>query len=94
MEIDIPPGLNCFEAACQEQAANVLCLDGLHIDKLATFLAFCEHHYAVNERKESVVLAEAHIEAGVMHCAALTLDDVTCFAALSAENLYTESFAF
>ena len=71
-----------------------LCLSGLHVDKLASFLALGEDNYTVDESEESVVLAHTHVETGVVNCATLTLDDVTGFAMLTAENLYTESFAF
>jgi len=71
-----------------------LCLKGLHVDELAAFLAFGEHYDAVDEGEESVVLAHAYVEAGVMDGATLALQDVACLADLTTENLYTESFAF
>ena len=71
-----------------------LCLSGLHVDKLATFLALGEYYYTVNESEESVVLTHTHVETGMVNGATLTLEDVTGFAMLTAENLYTESFAF
>lgn len=72
----------------------MLCLGRLHVDELAAFLALGEYNNTVDESEESVILAHAYIEAGMMHCATLTLDDVAGFAILTAENLYTESFAF
>lgn len=36
---------------------------------------------------QSVVLADAYIQARVVDCAALTLEDVACFSVLAAENL-------
>ena len=71
-----------------------LCLGGLYIDKLATFFSLGEYHYTVDESEESVVLAHTHVKTGVVNCATLTLEDVAGFAILTAENLYTESFAF
>ena len=67
-----------------------------HIFKreLAAFLAAGEHHCAVNERVDGVILAHAYIQAGMMHCTTLTLDDAACFGKLTTENLNTESFAF
>ena len=41
-----------------------------------------------------MVLADAYVEAGVMHGAALTFDDVAGFGELAAKNLHAESFAF
>ena len=71
-----------------------LCLSGLHVDKLATFLALGEYYYTVDESEESVVLTHTHVETGMVNGATLTLEDVTGFAMLTAENLNTESFAF
>ena len=70
-----------------------LCLSGLHVDKLATFLALGEYYYTVDESEESVVLTHTHVETGMVNGATLTLEDVTGFAMLTAENLYTESCA-
>lgn len=71
-----------------------LCLSRLYVDKLASLFAFGEYYYTVDKSKQSVVLAHTYIKAGMVNCATLTLDDVTGFAMLTAENLYTESFAF
>lgn len=76
------------------QGKEVLRFFGLHVDELATLFAGGEHHDSVDESEESVILAHTHVETGVVNCATLTLDDVTGFAMLTAENLYTESFAF
>ena len=74
---------------------GALCLgQGLHVDETAPFLAAGEHHCAVNESVDGVILAHAYVEAGMMHCAALTLDDAACLGELTAKNLNTESFAF
>ena len=37
--------------------------------------------------EQSVVLADAYVEAGMVHGAALTLEDVACFGKLAAKNL-------
>ena len=67
---------------------------GLDVDKPTAILAFGEYYNAVDQSVDGVVLAHAYVEAGMVNCATLTLDDVTGFAMLTAENLYTESFAF
>lgn len=71
-----------------------LCLGGLNVDELASLLALGEYYYTVDESEDGVVLAHTHVKTGVVNCATLTLDDVAGFAILTAENLYTESFAF
>ena len=64
------------------------------IDEAATVLSFRENNYTVNQSVDCVVFAHTHVLAGVMNCTTLTLDDIACFAILTAENLNTESFAF
>lgn len=71
-----------------------LCLGRLNVDELAAFFAFSEDNNTVDEGEESVVLAHANVETGMVNGATLTLDDVTGFAVLTTENLHTESFAF
>ena len=71
-----------------------LCLCRLYVDELATFLALGEYYETVDESEDSVVLAHSDIKTGMVLCATLTLDDVAGFAMLTAENLYSESFAF
>ena len=91
------PGGNCFPSGLDSfwvWTDVLLCLCGLHVDELASFLAFGEHYHSVNKSEEGVILAHAYVETGVVHCATLTLEDVAGFAILSAENLHTESFAF
>lgn len=73
---------------------RALCLSRLHVDKLASFLALGEYYYTVDKSKQGVILTHAYVETGMMNGTTLTLDDVTGFAMLTAENLYTESFAF
>ena len=41
-----------------------------------------------------MVTTDAYVEAGVMLCAALALDDVASLGELTAEELDAESFAF
>ena len=67
---------------------------GLHVDELAAFLTGGEHHYAIDQSEESVVLAHADVEAGVVLSATLTLDDVACLAVRSTEDFHAEAFAF
>lgn len=53
---------------------------GLHVDVFATLLACGEHYNTVDKSEDSVVLAHSDIEAGMVLCATLTLDDVACLA--------------
>ena len=69
-------------------------LCGLDVDELATVATFAELYSAADEGIESVVLADTDIQTGMVHCAALTFQDVTCFAVLTAKNFYAESLAF
>lgn len=73
---------------------GILCFRRLDVDELAAFFALCEDNYTINESEKSVVLAHANVEARVVYGATLTFDDVTGFAMLTTENLYSESFAF
>lgn len=59
---------------------EVLSFFRLHVDELATLFSCGEYHNTVDEREESVILAHAYIQTGMMHCATLTFDNVTCFA--------------
>lgn len=70
------------------------CFFGHDVDELAAFFACGEDNDAVNQCVDGVILAETYVEAGMMHCAALTLDDVACLAELATENLNTKSLAF
>lgn len=67
---------------------------GLHVDELATLLAGGEYNHTVNESEERMVLAHADIETGMVHGAALTLQDVACLAIRATRYLHTKSFAF
>lgn len=75
-------------------AAGGLCLGGLDVDEFATVATFGKFYGAANECIKGVVLTDTYIEAGVMHGAALTLDDVAGFGELTAENFHAEAFAF
>lgn len=66
----------------------------LYVDELTAILAFGEHYHAVDERVDGVILAQTYIETGMMHGAALTLNDVAGFSKLTAKNLNTQSLAF
>ena len=68
-------------------------LYGLNVDVFSSFLSGSEHHITVNESEESVVLAHTDIQAGMMLCAALTLDDVAGFAIRPTEDFDAEAFA-
>ena len=65
-----------------------------YVDELATVFAYSEEYGAVNERVDCVVFAHTDVEAGMMHGAALTFDDVAGFANLAAKEFHTESLAF
>lgn len=65
-----------------------------NIDKLAAIATFGESNHAVDESVDCVVFAQANIQAGVMYGATLALDDIACFARLTAKDLNTESLAF
>lgn len=71
-----------------------LSLKGHYIDILAAFLAGSEHHDTVDESIQGVILAHAHIATRMVCRAALTLDDVTGYAAAAAGDLDAEAFAF
>lgn len=68
------------------------CLVGLHVDELAAFLARGEDNHTVNERKERMILTHTDVQSGMVHGAALTLDDVAGFAIRSTKNLNSETF--
>ena len=51
-------------------------------------------HYAVDQRKECVVLADADIVARVVHSTALADEDVARFGNLTAEEFYPQSLTF
>lgn len=53
---------------------------GFYIDELTSFLTGREYYHTVNKSEECVVLAHSDIEAGMMHRATLTLQDVAGFA--------------
>ena len=65
-----------------------------NVDELASTLTSSELYSTVNQSVDCVVFAHTNVEAGMVNSATLTLDDVACFATLTAENLNTESFAF
>lgn len=63
-----------------------------YVGLVVTFLA--ERHYAVDQRKERVVLADADIVARVVHRTALADEDVARFGNLTAEEFYSQSLTF
>ena len=75
-------------------SANLCFAYGLYIDEFAAVATFGEYHHAVDEGVDGVVLAQTYVEAGMVNCAALALDDIAGFAGLSAEDFHTESLAF
>ena len=76
------------------RCARGLRLCGLHIDELTAVLTFGKYYDTVNQSKQRVILAHTHVFTGMMHCTALTFDDVACFCKLTAKNLNAQSFAF
>lgn len=68
--------------------------EGLDVDELASVASGGEFHGSAHECEQSVVLADAYVEAGMVHGAALTLEDVACFGKLAAKNLDAQTFAF
>lgn len=74
---------------------QALCLGSFgHVDETTAVFAYGKHYSAIDKCIEGMILAHAYIEAGVMHCAALTFENVASLSKLTAENLHTESFAF
>lgn len=68
--------------------------EGSDVDETTTILANGEDHVTVYESVEGVVAADAHIYTGMVNCAALAFDDVTCFGKLSAKDFDAETLAF
>ena len=66
----------------------------LYIYKLSPLLAGCENHNTVNKCENSVILTHAHIQARVMLCATLALDNIAGLALRPTEDFHTKSFAF
>lgn len=66
----------------------------MNVDKLTSFLAHCEHNHSVDKGEESVILSHTYIEAGMMLCTSLTLENVSGAAVGASENFHTQSFAF
>lgn len=67
---------------------------GLDVDVFAALFAGGEYYYTVDKSEEGVILAHSDVEAGMMLCATLALDDVASLAVGSAEDFYAEAFAF
>jgi len=67
---------------------------GFTLINLLTIATFGEHYSAVDEGIDGVVLAQAHVETGVVHCATLALDDVAGLGKLATEDFHAESLAF
>lgn len=65
-----------------------------NVDETATVATFGKEYIAVNKSIQSMVFADTYIFTGVMHCAALTFDDVTRFSKLTAKDFDAEAFAF
>ncbi len=63
------------------------------VDVLAAF-PFGESHCAVDERVQCVVTAHSYVNARMVHCAALALDDIAGFCILTTEQFDAQSFAF
>ncbi len=67
---------------------------GGYIDKLATVTTFGEHHDAVDEGIDGVILTQTYVQTGMVYGATLALDDVTGFGKLTAKDFHTKSLAF
>ena len=74
--------------------AGLFDFEGCDVDETTTIFANGENHVAVYESVESVVAADADIYTGMVNCAALAVDDVTCFGKLSAKDFDAETLAF
>jgi len=59
----------------------------------AVVAAFLELHGAINQRKQRVVFAHAHVGTSVVLSAALTHDDVASDEGLTTEDFYAEALA-
>lgn len=77
-----------FYSMVKNQKA-ALCLCGYHTHSAAVEATFLELYGAVHQCIERVVLALCHVQAGIVTCATLAYDDVTCHALLATENLNT-----
>ena len=65
---------------------------GQNRHKRTVLAAFLERYFAINEGEQRVVLAHAHVLAGVVLGTALTHDDVAGYQSLAAEDFYAEAF--
>ncbi len=92
--------LACLLGLCAQRVSagchvcGLLSLNRLYVDVLAAFFADSKYYCAINQSVDGVVLAQAHVLAGVVLCATLTLDDIACLGELTAKDLHAESFAF
>lgn len=66
----------------------------LHVDELTSFLTGGEYYNAVNKGEKGVILAHTDIEAWMVDCATLTLEDVSSLTVRTTKNLHSKSFAF
>ncbi len=90
-QADVPLGKSAFESCL---LTGSVCCVGLHVDELATLFACGEYNYSVDEGEESVILAHADIETGMVHCATLAFDDIARLTVRTTKNFHTKSFAF
>ena len=79
--------------------AELLCFGGFDdcgsdVDEFTSAFAFGKDDSSVNQGIDCVVFAHADILSGMVDCAALAFDDVTCFCKLATEYFDAESFAF
>ena len=66
-----------------------LCFYRNHTSVLtASVFTFLENHHTVCQGIKRMVFAHTYIGTGIVNCAALANNDVTCYALLSTENLY------
>jgi len=53
-----------------------------------------EYHYAIDQCEECMVFTDTYIFSGMVYCAALPHEDVTCFGHFTTEYLNAQSFTF
>ena len=66
---------------------------GNHGDKRTVVRLFAKLDLAVGQSKQGVILAHSYVLAWVVLGSALTDEDVSCNALLTAKDFYTQSFA-
>ena len=88
-----PVGAALLYEAKQQLRSSYFRSNGNYRNERAVVAAFLELHGAVNQRKQRVVFAHAHVGASVVLGAALTHDDVASDERLTTEDFHAEAFA-